>query len=140
MQNYNFACFVYGCETWSLTLREELRLKVSESRVLRRIFGPWIHDVTEELRKVSNEELSDLYSSPNTIRVIKSSRLCWDGHVSSVRERINAYKILVGKPEGKLGKPRRRWEDIIKIYLQEVRWGAWTGLIWPRVGRGGLLL
>jgi hypothetical protein len=110
MQNYNFACFVYGCETWSLTLREELRLKVSENRVLRIIFDPWIHDVTEELRKVSNEELSGLYSSPNIIRVIKSSRMSWDGHIASVGERISACKILVGKPEGRrsLGNPRRR--------------------------------
>jgi hypothetical protein len=92
-----------------------------------------MNEVTGEFRKVNNEELNDLYSSPNIIRVIKSNRMGWDGHVASVGERTGAYKGLVGKPEGRrpLGKPRRRWEDNIKMYLQEVRWGggAWTGLI-----------
>jgi len=92
------------------------------------------------LRKVNNEELNDLFSSPNIIRVTKSSIMGWDGHVASVGERIGVYKVLAGKPEGRrpLGKPWRRWEDNIKMRLQEVGWGgAWTGLIWPRVGTGG---
>jgi hypothetical protein len=71
MQGYNFACFLYGCETWSLTLREDHRLRVFENRVLRRIFGPKIYVVTGRWRKLNNEELRDLYSSPSIIRITK---------------------------------------------------------------------
>jgi hypothetical protein len=88
-------------------LREECRLRVFESRVLRRIFGPKRYEVTGEWRKLHNEELHDLYSSPNTVRVIKSR---WAGHVARMGERRGVYRILVGKPEGKkpMGRPRLR--------------------------------
>jgi hypothetical protein len=84
--------------------------------------GPKRNEVTGEWVKLRNEELSDLYCSPNIIRVIKSRRIRWAGHVARVRERRCVYKVLVGKPEGKrpLGRPRRRWEDNIKIDLQVV--------------------
>jgi len=77
---------LYGCETWSLTLREERRLRVFENRVLRRIFGPKRNEVTRELRKLHNEELIDLYSSPNIVRVIKLRRMRWAGHVARMGE------------------------------------------------------
>jgi hypothetical protein len=101
----------------SLTLKRGGRLRVFENRVWRRIFGPKRDEVTGELRKLHNKELNDLYSSTN-IRVIKSRRMGWQG----MRERRGAYRVLVGQPEGNkpLGKPRRRWEDNIKMNLQEV--------------------
>jgi hypothetical protein len=116
---------LYGCETWSLTLREEHRLRVFENMVLRRIFGSKRDEVTGEWRKLQNEELIDLYSSPNIIRVIKSRRMMWVGHVARMGEGRGVYRFLVGKPEGRrpLGRPRRRWEDNIKMDLQEVGWG-----------------
>jgi hypothetical protein len=73
---------LYGCETWSLTLREERTLRVFENRVLRRIFGPKSDQVTREWRKLHNEELNDLYSFPNIVRVVKSKRMRWAGHVA----------------------------------------------------------
>ena len=92
---------VYGCETWSLTLREECRLRVFENRVLRRIFGPKRDEETGEWRKLCNEELNDLYSSPNIIPVIKSRRIRWVGHVLCMGESRGVYGVLVGKPQGK---------------------------------------
>ena len=94
---------LYGCETWSLTLREESRLTVFENRVLKRIFGPKRNEVTGERRKLHNEELNDLYCSPNIYRVIKSRRIRWAGHLARMGERRGVYKVLVGKPEGKRG-------------------------------------
>jgi hypothetical protein len=115
---------------------------VFEKRVLRRIFWPQRDEVTGEWRRLHNEELNDLYSSPNIIRVIKSRRMRWAGHVAHMGERRGAYRILVGRLEGRrpLERPRRRWEENIKMDLQEVGWGAWTGLIWLRIGTGGRLL
>jgi hypothetical protein len=115
---------LYGCETWSLTLREEQRLRVFENRVLRRIFGPKRDEVTGKWRRLHDEELNDLYSSPNIIRVTKSRRMRRAGHVARMGEKRGAYRILVGRPEGRrpLGTPRRRWEDNIKMDLQEVGW------------------
>ena len=117
---------LYGCETWSLTLTEDRRLRVFENRVLRRIFGPERDGVTGEWRKLHNEELSDLYCSPNIVRVIKWRRLRWAGHVARMGEGRGMHKVFVGKPEGKrpLGKPRRRWDDNIKMDLQEVGCGV----------------
>jgi hypothetical protein len=133
---------LYGCETWSLTLRKEHRLRVFENRVLTRIFGPQRDEVTGERRRLHNEQLNDLYSSPNIIWVIKSRRVRWAGYVARMGEGRGAYRTLMGRPEGRrpLGRPRRRWEDNIKMDLQEVGWGAWIGLIWLRIGTGGGLL
>ena len=77
---------LYGCETWSLTLREERKLRVFENRVLRRIFGPRRDEVTGEWRRLHNEELNDLYTSPNIVRVIKSKRMSWAVHVARMGE------------------------------------------------------
>jgi len=89
---------LYGCETWSLTLREERRLRVFKNRVLRRIFGPKMEEVTEEWRKLHNEELNDLYCSPNIVRVMKSRRMRWPGHVAPMGWMRGVYRILVRKP------------------------------------------
>ena len=97
-----------------------------ENRVLRRIFGPEMDEVTGEWRKLHNEELNDLYCSPNIVQVIKSRRLRRAGHVARMVEGRGVYRVLVGKPEGKrpVGRPRGRWEDNIKIDLQEVGYGG----------------
>jgi hypothetical protein len=92
---------LYGSETWSLTLKEEHRLRVFENRVLRRIFGPKRDEVTGEWSKLHNEELRDLYSSPSIITIIKSRRMRWAGHVARMGEKRNTYRLLVGKPVGK---------------------------------------
>jgi hypothetical protein len=119
-----------------------LLLRVFENRALRGIFGPKRDEVTGEWRRLHNEELNCLYSSPNIIRVIKSRRMRWVGHVARMGEGRGTCRILVGRLEGRrpLGRPRRRWEDKIKMDLQEVGWGAGTGLIWLRIGTRGRLL
>jgi hypothetical protein len=106
---------LYGSETWSLTLREEHRLRLFENRVLRRIFGLNRDEAIEEWRELHNEELCDCNSSPSIIRIIKSRRMRWAGH--GVKR--NVYRLLVGKPEGKrpLGTPRCRWVDNIRMDL-----------------------
>jgi hypothetical protein len=106
-------------------LREKRKLRVFENRVLRRVFGPKRDEVTGEWRKLNNEELNNLYSSPSIVRVVKSSRMRWAGHVARMGEERGVHRVLVGKPEGKrqLGRPRRRWEDNIKIDVQEVGGG-----------------
>jgi hypothetical protein len=117
---------LYGCETWSLTIREKRRLMVFENRVLRRVFGPKRDEATGEWRKLHIEELNYLYSLPNIVRVVKSRRMRWAGHVARMGEERGVHRVLVGKPEGKrpLGRPRRRWEDNIKMDLQKVGGGC----------------
>jgi hypothetical protein len=117
---------LYGCETWSLTLRVQHRVRVSENRVLRRIFGPQRDEVTGEWRKLHSEELHILYSSPNIIRQIKSRRMRRVGHVACMGEKRNVYRVLMGKPEGKrpLERPRHIWEDGIRMDLREIGWGS----------------
>ena len=107
---------LFGCGTWSLTFRKERRLRVFENRVLRGMFVPKRDEVTGEWRKFHNEELNDLYCLHSIVRVIKSVRMRWAGHVARVGGRGGVYRVLVGKPEGKrlLGRTRRRWEDNIK--------------------------
>jgi hypothetical protein len=105
---------------------------VFENRVLRRIFGPKRDGVTGEWRKLYNEELHNLYSSLSIIRIIKSRRMRWAGHVTRMGEKRNVYRLLVAKPEGKspLGRPRRRWMDNIKMDLLEIGVSVvdWIGL------------
>jgi hypothetical protein len=105
---------------------------VSENKALRRIFGPKRDRVTRGWRKLHNKELHNLYSSPNIIRIIKSRRMRWVGHVARMGEKRNTYRLLVGKPEGKrpLGRPRCRWIDNIKMDLLETGFNVvdWIGL------------
>jgi len=114
-----------------LALREERKLRVFENMVLRRIFGPRRVEVTGEWRRLHNEKLNDLYPSPNIVRVIKSRRMRWAGHVARMGEERGCIGFLVGKPEGRrpLGRPRRRWVDI-RMDLQKVGCGYtdWIGL------------
>jgi hypothetical protein len=102
-------------------LREERRLRVFENSVLRRICGPRRDEIKGQYRKLHKVELNDLYCSPNILRAIKSRIMRWAGHVARMRETRGIYRVLVGKPEGKrpLGRPRARWEDNIKLDLQE---------------------
>jgi hypothetical protein len=124
---------LYGCEAWSLTLREEHRLRVLENRVLR-IFGPK-REEDESWRKLHNDELHSLYSSPNIVRVIKSRRMMWAGHVARMGEGRGVYRVLVWRLEGKrpLGRPRRRWEDNINLDLREI---GINGANWIRLAQG----
>ena len=110
---------LYGCETWSHTLREERTLRVCKNRVLRRIFGPDRDEVRKEWRKLHNKELSDLYSSRSAVRVIKSRRIRQAGHAARTGERRGVYSVLVGKPEGNrpLGRHRRRLKNGIMMDL-----------------------
>ena len=112
------------------------RLRVSENRVLRRTYGPERDEVTGEWRKLHNEELNDLYASPNIVQVIKSRRMKLEGHVARMGQGRGVHRVLVGKPEVKrpFGRPRRRWENNIKMDLQEVRGGCgdWMGLAQDR--------
>ena len=115
---------------------KERKLRVFENMVLTRIFGPRTDEVTGEWRRLHNEELNDLYCSPNIVRVIKWRRMRWAGHVARMGEERGVYRVLVGKPEGRrpLGRPRRRWVDNIRMDLQQVGCGYmdWIGLVQDR--------
>jgi hypothetical protein len=117
-------------------LREEGRRRVFENKVLRKIFGPKSEE-DGSWRKLHNDELHILYYSQNIVRVIKSRRIRWAGHMTRMREGRGVYRVLVGRPEGKrpLGRPRRRWEDNIKMDLREIGIdGAnWIRLVYDRV-------
>ena len=129
---------LYGCESWSLKLREERSLMLSENRVLRRIFGSKRDEVTKEWRKLQIEELNNLYSSPSIFRVIKSRRMRWAGHVARMGESRVVYRVLVGKPEGKnhLEEPGVDGR-ILRWIFRKWHVGAWTGSSWLRIGTGG---
>jgi len=116
-------------------LKEERKLRVFENMVLRRIFGPVRDEVTGELRRLHNEELNDLYSSPNIVRVIKSRRMRWAGHVARMGEERGAYRVLVGKPEGKrpLGDLGLDGWIILGWISRMLDVGIWTRLGWPRI-------
>jgi hypothetical protein len=132
---------LYGCETWSVTVREELRLRVFENRVLGRIFGPKRDEVMGEWRRLQSGELHNLYSSPDTIRQIKSRRMRWAGHVARMGEQRNVSGVWWERQEKRSpGRPRRRREDGIKMDLREIGWGMWSGFSWLGIGIiGGLL-
>ena len=104
--------------------------------VLRKIFGPRRDEVPREWRRLHNEELNDLYSSPNIVRVIKSRRMRWAGHVARMGKERGVYRVLMGKPDGRrpLGRPRRRWVDNIRMDLQEVGCEYTYGLDWAGPG------
>jgi hypothetical protein len=120
-------------------LREEHSLRVFDNVVLKKIFGPKKDEVIGEWLRLHKEELCDLYSSPNILWVIKSRRMRWVGHMAHIGDRRSAYRVLVGTPERKipLGGPRYRWEDNIKMDLQEV---GWRGMDWIDVAQDGGLL
>jgi hypothetical protein len=115
---------------------------VFENRMLRGVFGPKGGEVTAEWRRLHSGELHNLYSSPDFIRQIKSRRMRWAGHVARMGEGRNVYRVSVGKQEGKrpLERPKRRWEDGIKMDLREIGWGVCSGFTWLRIGTVGWLL
>jgi hypothetical protein len=129
---------LYGCEAWSLTLREECRLKVFENTVLRRVFGPKRDEVTGEGRKL-HYEVNNLYSLSNIVWVVKSRRMRWAGHVAHMGEGKGVHRVFVRKPGGTRpsGRPRHRWENNIKMDLQEVGECCGTGWSGLRIGTGG---
>jgi hypothetical protein len=117
---------LYGCKTWSLTLREKHRPRVFDNRVLRRIFGPTRDGMVGGWRKLHNEKFHNLYCSPSIIRTIKSRRMRWAGNVAGIGENRSGYRILLGETEGKrpLGRSRRRWENNSKVHLRELGWSC----------------
>ena len=132
-----------GCETWSLTLREERRLRMFENSVLRRIFEPERDEVTGEWKKLHNERLNDLYCSLNIVRVMKPRIMRRAGHVACKGKRRGVHRVLVRRPEGKrpLRRPRSRWEDNIKMGFQEVGCGGidWIEMAQDREKQRALL-
>jgi len=131
-----------GCGTWSLTLREERSLRVFENKVLRRIFGAKRDEVTGEWRKLQNEELNNLYCSPNIFRVIKSRRMKWSGHVACT----GRGEVYTGfwwgnlRERDNLGDPDIDLRIILRWIFKKWDVGVWTGSSWLRIGTGGGLL
>jgi hypothetical protein len=127
---------LYGCGTWSLTVREEHKLRVFENRVLRRIFVPKWDGVTGGWRKLHNDDLHNLYPPPSIIGIIKSRMMRWVGHVARIGEKRNVHRLLVGKPveNRPLGRPKRRWINNIKMDLLEIGVNVvdWIGLAQDR--------
>jgi len=130
---------LYGCETWSLTLREEHRLRVFENRVLRRIFGPERDEVTGAWRKLHKEELNDLYCSASNVQVIKSRRIRWYGHVARMGERRGFWWENMGERDH-LGDPGIDGRIILRSIFRKLDMEAWTGSSWLSTGRGRGLL
>ena len=130
---------LYMCETWSLILREERKLRFFDNNVLRRIFGLRRDEVTGDWRRLHNEKLNDLYCLPNIVRVIKSRRMRWAGHVARMAEKRGVYRVLV-----KTRRERHHWgylgvDGWIVIGWISRMWdvGMWTGLEWPRIKKVG---
>jgi hypothetical protein len=123
---------LYGCHVGFLTLREKYRLSVFENRVLGKIFWPKKDKVPGMWRRLRKEELYDMYSSSNIIRVVKPRLIRWLRHVTRMGDGRGVYRVLVRRPEGKkaLERQRRRWEDNIKMDFKEVEWQAWAKFIW----------
>ena len=130
---------LYGCETWSLTLREECRLKMFENRVLRRIFRPKRDEVTGEWRKLRNEELNYLYSSPIIVRVIKSKRMRWERQVANMGKSRGVYRVWWGnlRERDNLGDPGLDGRIILRWIFRQWDVRAWTGSSWLRISIGG---
>jgi len=119
---YRTAILPDGCESWSTTLADEHKLRVFESKVLRKIYGPKRDEMTGEWRRLHNEEQQGLYDSPDVVKIMKSRRLRWAGHVARMGKKRRLYSILVGRPDGRrpLGRPIHRREDNIRRDLREV--------------------
>jgi len=130
---------LYGCKTWSLILKGERRLRVFENGLQRKIFGSKRDKVPGDWRRLRDEELHVLYSSPNIIWVIKSRRVRWTEHVARVGDNGGAYRVLVGKPERKdhLEEINIDGSIILKCIFKKWDGKAWTELIWLRIGTGG---
>jgi len=130
---------LYGGETWSLTVREELRLRVFENRMLMRMLGSKRDEVKREWRKLHNEELNDLYCSPNIVRVIKSRRMRWARHVARMGVRSGVYMLLEGNLSERyhLGDPGVDGRIILRWIFRNWDVGVWTGSSWLRIGTGG---
>ena len=130
---------LYGCETWSLTLWEGRKLRVSEKMVLRRLFGPRRDEVTGEWRRLHNEELNEFYSLPKIVRVIKSRRMSWAGRVARMGEERGRIGSWWGNRRERrpLGRSRRRYCIILGWISRRWDVGIWTGLCWRRIQTGG---
>jgi hypothetical protein len=130
---------LYGCGSWSLTLKKELRLRVFENRVLRRIFGLTRDEVTGEWRKLHDEGLNNLYCSPSIFWVIKSRRMRWTGHVARMGERRGVYRVLGGnlRERNHMGDPGIDGRIILRWIFRKLNVGVWTGSSWLRIGTGG---